>query len=642
MIGKKELVLTLYELSMLISPGDPEKLLTDFGKTVLRRFNFSCFCAEVPVINLNIRIPEKGEFQHCIEFSGKILEIRFCRDEKIPPEYFKALKPLLEKLDYTLEYTILSKEKEDMLRKAPDVVLFLDKEEKIVEMNEAARNVLGDIVGEKLPDECRGEICEHDGRIYSIQTYETFTGSIVVGRDITDRVRLERELKEREQLFRTLSEVSPAGIIVHQKGKIVFANDMAERLTGYSKEELTEMSVWDIIHPDYRKTAEEMLKRRVRGERPVYELKIVRKDGKERWVLVSGSVMIWKGKQAIIVACLDITARKILEDKIKESEELFRSIFNRSPVAQCILVDGRFELVNSVFERLLGYSVDELIGKCSIELVHPDDREKVRENAIKMLKGERTQPYSFRVVRKDGKILWAYETVIPIRYKGKRAVLGFGVDITDLETERKKLKELTEMLELINKTLRHDVLNALTSAVAYLEMALEEENREYAEKAMESVRRAVSIVKNMRAFEKAVKSGELKCVDVREIAEEVAKNFGNVEVYGEGRALADDGLRSVFENIIQNAVIHSGTDKIKVTIEEGEDYCEIRVADYGRGVPEEIKHRIFEEGFKYGETGQTGLGLFIVRKIVKRYGGEIWVEDNRPRGSVFVVRLRKC
>ncbi|MEM2716548.1 MAG: ATP-binding protein, partial [Archaeoglobaceae archaeon] len=69
-------------------------------------------------------------------------------------------------------------------------------------------------------------------------------------------------------------------------------------------------------------------------------------------------------------------------------------------------------------------------------------------------------------------------------------------------------------------------------------------------------------------------------------------------------------------------------------------YAEIRIADFGKGIPDEVKPRIFEEGFTYGEKASTGLGLYIVKRLVERYSGEIKVEDNKPKGTVFVIRLR--
>jgi len=168
-----------------------------------------------------------------------------------------------------------------------------------------------------------------------------------------------------------------------------------------------------------------------------------------------------------------------------------------------ILVNGRFKLVNPTVEEITGYSADELYGRRSLEIVAEEDREKVRKRAIEMLKGKSTEPYVYRIIRKDGEVRWVYENITSITYEGERAVLGSVVDITELEEEKRKLEELTSMLELINKTLRHDVLNALTSATAFLEIGIEDNNREYLNKALESVNKAVTIVRNMRAFEDA-------------------------------------------------------------------------------------------------------------------------------------------
>ena len=86
--------------------------------------------------------------------------------------------------------------------------------------------------------------------------------------------------------------------------------------------------------------------------------------------------------------------------------------------------------------------------------------------------------------------------------------------------------------------------------------------------------------------------------------------------------------------------MHGKTDKIDIVNKKINGKCEVRIADYGKGIPDEIKDKLFDEGFFYGDAGHTGLGLYIVKKVVERYGGEVYVEDNKPRGAVFVVRLR--
>jgi signal transduction histidine kinase len=114
------------------------------------------------------------------------------------------------------------------------------------------------------------------------------------------------------------------------------------------------------------------------------------------------------------------------------------------------------------------------------------------------------------------------------------------------------------------------------------------------------------------------------------------------DVEGDCMIMADEALIPALDNIINNAIVHGRTGKVMVEIRSDpvRKTCEMRIADLGRGVPPEIKGLIFQEGFRYGETGNTGLGLYIVKKTMERYGGQVLVEDNQPRGAVFVLRFK--
>jgi len=96
----------------------------------------------------------------------------------------------------------------------------------------------------------------------------------------------------------------------------------------------------------------------------------------------------------------------------------------------------------------------------------------------------------------------------------------------------------------------------------------------------------------------------------------------------------------VFENIMRNAVIHGKTERIDVDISSNNSECEIRIADYGKGIPDDIKGNIFEEGLSFGDSRGSGLGLYIVKKTIERYGGSIMVEDNKPKGTIFTIKLK--
>jgi PAS domain S-box-containing protein len=137
-----------------------------------------------------------------------------------------------------------------------------------------------------------------------------------------------------------------------------------------------------------------------------------------------------------------------------ETEDLFETLANESPVGLCIIQDGKFCYTNPTFQHNTGYREDELLGRDSLELVVPEDRERVRENAIKTLKGELTLPYQIRVTHKNGSVRWVMESVVSIQYCGRRATLGYFVDITEhkqmeeaLQAEKNKLQALVGAIE---------------------------------------------------------------------------------------------------------------------------------------------------------------------------------------------------
>jgi PAS domain S-box-containing protein len=149
-----------------------------------------------------------------------------------------------------------------------------------------------------------------------------------------------------------------------------------------------------------------------------------------------------------------------LAAKGTETENLFEILANKSPVGLYIVQDGKFCYTNPTFQRTTGYREDELLGRNSLGLVVPEDREQVRENAIKMLKRELTLPYQFRVIHKTGSIRWIMESVVSIQYRGRRATLGDFVDIT----ERKQAEEAWREAEEEKSALLEEAPVAIISA----------------------------------------------------------------------------------------------------------------------------------------------------------------------------------
>ncbi len=517
-MDKTKLITTLYELSLLLYPRDVKDMVEEFIKNVMIRFGFSYAAIEIPLVNLKISLPKN--FNDCpfnISFERRHFKIKFGRMKEIPPEYTKILEPLMDKLDQTLEFLILSELKRKLLENTEDVIILVDKNMIVREMNKKAMELLGDLKGKPIDRMWLNENVRLNGRQFSVSVYDLGFLRGIIAKDITEKVLLERELKEREKRLRTIVEIAPFAILVYKDWKYIYANKEAEKLLGYKKEEIIGKHVLDIFPFDYHEKIIDVIHKRLRDEAlPPYVTKIIRKNGEIRYILVNGRKMKWGDDEAVVVAFIDITPQKLLE----------------------------------------------------------------------------------------------------------------------------------EDLSFLNSILRHDILNEITIVLNYLELYQEVGDKDFLEKIKESAKRVVGIINDVRDLEEIIKNSKYSQKKLKDSLFEVVKNFAhhNVEFRIKGDCtitVNEGGLKITVSNIIENALRHSGTDKIDIEIRGSEEFCEIRIADYGKGIPDDLKKKIFEKGFKYGESANTGLGLYIVKKIIERMGGEVWIEDNHPRGSLFVLRLRK-
>jgi len=140
---------------------------------------------------------------------------------------------------------------------------------------------------------------------------------------------------------------------------------------------------------------------------------------------------------------------KKLEAQNNQEKELLSALFVSSPIGIYIIQDGKFKFVNQQFQKIVGYSEKELLGMDSFKLVLDDDWDKVRDNAVKMLKGDRISPYEYRAINKEGETRWIMETVTSIHYKGERAVLGNFMDVTELKRTEEALRESEERYRML-------------------------------------------------------------------------------------------------------------------------------------------------------------------------------------------------
>jgi PAS domain S-box-containing protein/putative nucleotidyltransferase with HDIG domain len=252
------------------------------------------------------------------------------------------------------------------------------------------------------------------------------------------------------------NESRDAIIIAGRDGRFVDFNQSALDLLGYTREEMLGMDISSLyIDPEDR----ERFFREIRDTGSVtdFDIRLRKKNGKVMDCLVTmtlrkSGVEKFMGYQGII---RDITVQK-------QAESLYNSFANSTRTGVYVVQNRRFKFINPhVLNYSKYYTMEELVNTDPIEMVHPDDREATRENAIKMLKGERQTPYEFRLIAKDGSVKWILETVTPIEYYGEPAVMGNSMDIT---VERETRAEVEEM-----KVLESSILDAIPHAVIGLE-----------------------------------------------------------------------------------------------------------------------------------------------------------------------------
>ncbi len=240
---------------------------------------------------------------------------------------------------------------------------------------------------------------------------------------------------------------------------------------------------------------------------------------------------------------------------------------------------------------------------------------------------------------------WLFFTAAPLIDHHEKIIGAIETlqDFTDRRKAEEELKTSRYHIAMINKILRHDVINDLSVIRSALRLYGESGEERLLKEASGRVGKSVDLIRSMKELEIFISSRrDLKLYNMGSTIKEVMKSYPSIEfsIEGRGQVLANEALSSVIDNIIANAAIHGKADRLNIKIKKARDMYEIRIADNGIGIPDEIKGRIFEEDFVFGEDAHTGVGLYIVKNAIENYGGSVRVEDNTPKGTVFVLKLK--
>jgi PAS domain S-box-containing protein len=273
----------------------------------------------------------------------------------------------------------------------------------------------------------------------------TIKGAVVTASDITERKRAKEALQSSERLFRSVFENSQIGIsFFNINGRAVFTNHAFQEILGFSDRELSQLEKWDdIIHPDERVSGAERYAKLIRGDREKdeWEQRFVRRDGgaviaNARFSLIRDAA----GKPQYVASLTeDITEQKQAQEKVRESEQLFHSVYENAQIGIGIFnVRTGEHSSNRALREMLGYSQEELNRLTQWdEIVPPEERSSCAQRYAELVKGRREiDEYEQHFIHRDGRILLGNS-----RFQLLRDSLGepqYVVALTEDITERRR------------------------------------------------------------------------------------------------------------------------------------------------------------------------------------------------------------
>jgi PAS domain S-box-containing protein len=501
---------------------------------------------------------------------------------------------------------------------------------------------------------------------------------------------LQGQLESNEKKYRSLVENSQDLItLFDMEGNYTFVSASVKKILGYGPEELIGKFGIDLVHPEDREMLlTDPLKRVFKGEKflnPQFRLR--RKDGVYIWIEAhSNPILDENGKVVALQATnRDITERIEIEEALRKSEEVYRLVSENSQDFIALhRPDGTYTFVSPSVTQLLGYQPKELLGVSGFTLIHPDDRERILSGPRKdALNGDTVLHTQFRMLRKDGNYIWVEAYTKPI-LDDQGVVVAVQTSARNIEQRKKIESELNHAKEQAEKSaiqlrellddnndliglFSHDMrspVNHIKGLSEVMRYSLQDEAtlKECLSKIEHATKLQLTIYENILIM---LKSEQLKNeadsfekMSLYDLIIKVTKNLDwdmtnkSLElVIDIPQSIALNVQESLFcqaiHNIVSNAIKFSTNKKtIKISAKESANQIKIWIADEGIGFSPQKAERLFDRFTKEGRKGtndeiSTGLGLYLVRKIISGHNGIISAKsEGENKGSVFTITIK--
>lgn len=517
--------------------------------------------------------------------------------------------------------------------------------------------------------------------------YDQLTGEIeemiVISRDVTERKESERRLQESQQRYKSLFEYSPASVYsMDLYGSYLTLNSNFESLTGYGKEELTNMSFHDLIDPAELSKTERHFEMAKEGKPQTYETVVIQRDGTKIEIAVTNvPIMVDKCVVGVYGLANDITERKRYVEQIEKLSYLHSLILGSvSEGIYGLDENGSTVFINKAAADMLGYEQAEFIGLANHSLIHhttsggmdySPEQCPIMQTIYDGIPRSGNEDVFWR---RDGSSFLVEYSVSPMAERGQ--IVGAVVVFRDITGEREILraKESAERAALAKSEflamMSHEIRTPMNGVIGMTDLLLatelNDEQRYYADIISSSSYELLAILNDVLDFSK-IEAGKLalefelfeleSCIssvvelflpgaDKKNIAltYEIAPEVPDLIVSDPVR------LRQILVNLVGNALKFTEEGQIRITAARKEAetpsaaLLEISVTDTGIGIPEDQQEKLFQSFSQVHpiinrKYGGTGLGLAICKKMVELMGGTIMAESMEGQGSTFRFTL---
>jgi len=496
----------------------------------------------------------------------------------------------------------------------------------------------------------------------------------------------EAQRRTRSNLQMLFNALEDLVFVIDSKGKILFANNSAQKRLEYSEDELLKLNLMEIYPPNRRDEAGAILADAITGKARYHSIPIITRDKTIIPAETRLNLGRWDNNNALIISCRDTAERQIVERRREDAGRKFRLMAEEAAVGFCILQGDVVRYANPQWTATLGYTTEDMMVWSSPDLeniVHPDDRDEyIRQHRRARMSSE-AERYTFRAVTKSGAVKWVNLYSRSVTFENSDAELLTLVDINDfLQAEQAKLSEemsqvgsaRSEALELLAGAVAHDFNELLTIITGHSQlgvMTLHESDpirRDFDEIAKAAENGSKLTWKlltyagrhdwNPTALDLNESVGSMQGVLKRILGNQLTLEIiPGVDLKSVKVDAAQ--LEQVLANLAMNSrEATSGTGRVTIKLENAEvtpeqvggslgvpagSYVRISFADTGKGIPKEIQSRIFDPFFTTrADSKGAGLGLSIVRGVVKKAGGFVSVSSPPNSGATIEIYLPVC